>query len=204
MTSVVIPLRALENHLYCPRQAAIIHVDGVWRDNAHILKGLRGHQRVDTHPSRHERGRHVIRGLELWSERLGLTGRADVVELLDDGTIEPVEYKHGSKHGRNAEVQLCAQALCLEEMLNVEVSHGHVWYAGPRQRERVAIDDELRTLTHRSIVAIRASFTADALPPALNDARCGECQLNGYCLPSLVANPERIDRYISEEVFECG
>lgn len=204
MSTAVIPLRALENHLYCPRQAAIIHVDGVWRDNAHIVKGLRGHQRVDTHPSRPERGRYVVRGLELWSERHGLTGRADVVEVLHDGTVEPVEYKHGVRHGRTAEVQLCAQALCLEEMLDIEVTEGHVWYAGHRRRDRVAIDTELRDLTIRSIEDIRSCFSSGNLPPAPNDARCDECQLNGYCLPSLVSDPGRVAGYIDQEVFACG
>lgn len=204
MNEVVIPLRALENHLYCPRQAAIIHVDEVWIDNVHILKGLRGHKRVDTHPSRQERGRSVIRGLALWSERYGLTGKADVVEILADGTVEPVEYKHGNKHGRNAEVQLCAQALCLEEMLDVTVTNGHVWYAGPRRRELVAIDPELRTLTLESISAIRAVFATGDLPSARNDERCDECQLNAHCLPSLVADPQRIEAYIDQKVFACG
>lgn len=126
MIEPVIPLRALEHDAYCPRQAAMIHVDGVWADNAHTVRGVRGHRRVDTAPSRHERDRRVLRGLSLWSEQLGLVGRADAVEIFDDGTIEPVEYKHGRRHGAAAESQLCAQAFCLEEMLGVSVQVGHV------------------------------------------------------------------------------
>jgi hypothetical protein len=85
---VVVPISALEHDAYCPRQAAIIHVDGFWRDNSHTVRGTRGHQRVDTEGHRSERGRRVIRGLPLWSERWGLSGRADVVEITADDMIE--------------------------------------------------------------------------------------------------------------------
>jgi CRISPR-associated exonuclease Cas4 len=200
----ILPIRALEHYSYCPRQAAIIHVDGVWEDNSHTARGVRAHRRVDTAPSRSERGRKVIRGLDLWSERLGLAGRADVVEVLEDGSVEPVEYKSGYRHGRNAEIQMCAQALCLEEMLGVTVHRGHVWYGATRRRQTVAIDDELRLLTLETIDAIRRAMLADRLPPAVNDARCRECQLRGHCLPELVAAPAEVVGYVDREVFACG
>ena len=203
MTADPIPLRALEHHSYCPRQAAIIHVDGVWRDNEHTLRGARGHRRVDTAPSREERGRLVVRGVALWSERLGLTGRADAVEILADGSVEPVEYKQGVRHGRNAEVQLCAQALCLEEMLGIAIDRGHVWYAGLRRRHPVAIDVALRDLTTDTIAALREVLQSERLPAAPNDGRCRECQLHGHCLPELVASPVAITRYLAREVFAC-
>ncbi len=204
MSEPVVALRALEHFSYCPRQAAIVHVDGVWFDNAHTVRGVRGHRRVDAAPSRVERGRRVLRGVELWSERYGLTGRADTVEVLADGSVEPVEYKHGRRHGRNAEIQLCAQALCLEEMLDVSIEVGHVWYAGPRRRDRVAIDAELRALTLDTVAAIRALHDATQLPEAVNDARCDECQLLGYCPPGLVTAPKRIRAYVEREVMRCG
>lgn len=200
----VIPLRALEHYAYCPRQAAIIHVDGVWMDNAHTVRGVRGHKRVDSAPSRVERGRQVLRGVELWSERLGLTGRADALELLPDGTVEPVEYKQGTRHGRSAEIQMCAQAFCVEEMLGIEVVTGHVWYSASKRRQRIALDSELRDLTLDTISRIRQAFTAPALPDAVNDRRCDECQLLGYCLPDVVADPARVASYLEREVFACG
>lgn len=201
---LVIPISALEHHVYCPRQAAIIHVDGVWFDNAHTVRGRRGHKRVDTAPSRVERGRRVLRGIPLWSERLGLTGRADVVEVLPDGSVEPVEYKHGTRHGRAAEVQLCAQGLCLEEMLGIEIRFGFVWYAGHRRREQVALDEDLRQLTLTTILEIRSAFDSDGLPQPVNDQRCEECQLEHYCKPALVADPGEVTLYVSEEVLRCS
>lgn len=200
----VITISALEHHAYCPRQAAIIHVDGVWMDNAHTVRGARGHRRVDQSPSRAERGRRVVRGLALWSEELGLTGRADAVEVLADGSIEPVEYKHGRRHGRAADIQLCAQALCLEEMIGCAIVQGHVWYAGPRRRSKVLLDEELRQLTINTIDELRRCFVERQLPPAVNDERCGDCQLLGYCLPGVVAHPKEVERYLGREVFRCA
>lgn len=204
MIEPVVPLRLLEHYAFCPRQAAIEFVEGVWFDNAHTVRGVRSHRRVDAAASRTERGRRVLRGIELWSERYGLTGRADAVEVLADGSVEPVEYKYGSRHGRNAEVQFCAQALCLEEMLDVSIGVGHIWYAGPRRRHQVAIDDELRALTLATVAAIRALHSADHLPAAPNDARCHECQFLGYCLPGLVSTPERVRSYLRHEVMTCA
>jgi CRISPR-associated exonuclease Cas4 len=117
--------------------------------------------------------------------------------------VEPVEYKAGTKHGRSAEIQLCAQALCLEEMLGTTVTAGHVWYASPRKRERVEIDAGLRALTIEAIAAIRRSFQAAELPPAVNDRRCEECQLRALCLPEIVADPGRVSSYVQREVMSC-
>lgn len=203
MIEPVIPLSALEHFQYCARQAAIIHVDGVWRDNAHTVRGRRGHKRVDEAPSRVERGRTVIRGLALFSERLGLTGRADAVEVDEAGRVYPVEYKSGVRHGRAADVQVCAQALCLEEMLNIEIPEAYLWFAANRRRVPVPLDDELRNLTLDAIDALRSLFDDRTLPEAPNDERCAECQLLSYCLPDLVARPRRVDQYLADEVFSC-
>jgi CRISPR-associated exonuclease Cas4 len=201
---LVIPLRALEHFGYCPRQAALIHGDGVWADNVHILRGVRGHRRVDTAPSRQERGRRVLRRVDVWSEQLGLRGRCDVVEMHADGRVVPVEYKMGSRHGLAADLQVCAQALCLEEMLGVSVDEAAVWYGGTRTRHAVAIDDELRQITTTAISALRTLLSARDLPEAANDARCGQCQLLSHCLPELVAAPTRVSRYMTHELFACG
>ena len=200
----VIAVRAIEHHAYCPRQCALIHVDGVWADNVHTLRGRRGHRRVDGAPDRQERGRRVLRSVPLWSEALGLTGRADAVEVHDDGTVVPVEYKVGTRHGDAAALQLCAQALCLEEMLGVAVPMGFVWYARHRRRIRVDIDEQLREATTDAIRAIRASFLSPSLPPAVDDARCRECQLLGHCLPGVVARRDRVHEYTQQELAGCG
>lgn len=193
-----ITLSALEHFMYCPRQAALIHVDGVWADNRHTVRGQEGHRRADAGADRRERGREVLRGLRVWSDRFGLTGRCDVVEIDKTGAMSPVEYKIGTRHGRAAQVQLCAQGLCLEEMFSVDVVVGHVWYAAHRHREEVALDDGLRSLTIATIERVRQALSAPRLPHAPADERCNECQLRPHCLPSIVADPSRVQRHLRE------
>jgi len=199
----VVPIAALEHHAYCPRQCALIHVDGVWTDNVHTVAGERGHARADTPGQRRERGRLVVRALPLWSERLGLSGRADAVEFDQRGLAAPVEYKIGGRHGGAAHIQLCAQALCLEEMLGEPVAAGFLWFSAPRRRITVAIDADLRRTTENRIDEVRTILRSEHLPAPANDARCRECQLLGHCLPGVCADPAAITRYLAREVFAC-
>jgi len=199
----VIPISAIEHFAYCPRQCALIHCDGIWSDNAHTVTGTRKHRRVDSGQHRKERGQEVLRSIPLWSEALGLTGRADVVELRDDA-VRPVEYKSGARHGTAADMQVCAQALCLEEMLGVDVPYGYVWYGGPRRRVRVEFTQDLRTHVQDVIHAIRRQILEAELPPAANDSRCVACQLNAHCLPMLVHAPDKARRFVHDVVFECA
>jgi len=196
----VVQVSALEHHQYCPRQCALIHVDGVWSDNVHIVRGGRGHRRVDSGEHRTERGRRVLRAVPIWSEQLGLTGRADAVEVHDDGRIVPVEYKIGRRHGSAAHVQLTAQAMCLEEMTGQGVPRGALWFSAVRRREEVSIDDRLRQLTIAAIDEVRAMFADPRLPTAPNDRRCPECQLLGHCLPGVVADPLGVVTYVRDVV----
>lgn len=200
----VVPISALEHHVYCPRQCALIHVDGLWFDNRYTVRGQAGHRRVDSGENRSERGRTVVRAVPLFSETLGLSGRADAVEVHSDGNVVPVEYKMGVRHGIAADIQLCAQAMCLEEMLDREIPTGFLWLSGTRRRTEVAIDARLRSRTLRVIDAVRYWMHQGRLPEAENDRRCTRCQFSDHCLPDLVANPERIERYLREEVFACG
>ena len=199
----VVAISAIEHFVYCPRQCALIHGDGVWSDNAHTVRGTRAHRRGDSGRHRTERGKRVLRGIPLWSESLGLTGRADVVEVKGK-EIHPVEYKSGTRHGLAADLQLCAQALCLEEMLNVDVPIGSVWYGGPRRRVEVRFTASLRRKVMSVVVAIRDQLLTGELPVAVNDARCRECQLLHHCLPGVTSVSRRIEKYMSEAVFGCG
>jgi len=201
-----LPLSAIEHHAYCPRQCALIHVDGVWEDNPHTVRGERGHRRVDSGESRQERGRRVLRAIPLWSERLNLTGRADAIEVHADGSVVPIEYKIGTRHGRAADLQLCAQALCLEEMTGRRLTHGYVWYSQPRRRHRVEFDDDLRRETIAVIETIRTTLEHGVLPIAVADQRCRQCQLIDHCLPSLTSDPRgsRLAAYVEHEVLACG
>ena len=198
-----VPISAIEHFAYCPRQCALIHCDGVWSDNAHTVRGARAHRRADSGRHRWERGRRVLRSVPLWSDRLGLSGRADVVELKD-GAVRPVEYKAGVRHGAAADLQLCAQALCLEEMFGVEIPQGDVWFAGPRRRVQVDFGPALRDEVRAVIRAIRRQLLTAELPEAPNDSRCTECQLLHHCLPELVSTPMKVDRYMTGVVFRCA
>ena len=198
----IVAISAIEHFVYCPRQCALIHCDGVWSDNAHTVRGSRTHRRVDTGHDRRERGRLVLRAIPLWSETLGLSGRANAVEI-ERGAVRPVEYKSGVRHGSAADLQLCAQALCLEEMLGVEIPDGYVWDGGPRRRVRVVFTLALRREVGEIIQKIRRQLLTASLPEAPNDRRCAECQLLHHCLPELTSAPQKVSRYMANVVFQC-
>ena len=199
---LVVPISAIEHYEYCARQCALIHVDGVWSDNRHTIRGQQDHRRVDSGAHRQERGALVLRAIPLWSEVHGLSGRADAVEVLE-GTVRPVEYKAGTRHGRAADLQVCAQALCLEEMLGLEVPHGFVWYGATRRRSRVDFTASLRDDVLAVIGSIRAQMRSGKLPTAPNDARCPECQLLHHCLPEVSDGRDRVTAFLRREVFRC-
>ena len=141
-----IPISALQHWAYCPRQCALIHVEQVWDENVYTLRGRRAHERVDAAGGLTRDGRRVEHALPLWHDALGLVGRADAVEFGDDGTPYPVEHKVGSKkkHPLAAQadaVQLCAQALCLEEMFGMPVPEGALFYKKSRRRQVVRLGD---------------------------------------------------------------
>ena len=198
----IVLISAIEHFAYCPRQCALIHCDGVWKENFHTIRGSRVHRRVDSGEKKLERGRLVLRSIPLWSENLGLSGRSDAIEL-SSAKVTPVEYKSGVRHGKAADLQLCAQALCLEEMLKVEIVEGFVWYGGTRRRERVVFCSELRGETLEIIEEIRGQLRTGILPESANDERCTKCQLLNYCLPQLKDSHTRVVKFINEEVFNC-
>lgn len=177
-------ISALEHWEYCPRQCGLIHIEQVWEDNVFTIRGTGLHERADTPMARAERGRRVERALPLWSDAHGLTRRADVVEFLRDGTPVPVETKSGKASERPAErVQLCAQALCLEEMFGRPVPEGFVFYAASQRRVAVLLDEALREETLAAVEAVRAMMAGERLPAARYDRRCAKCSLIDACLP---------------------
>ena len=117
--------------------------------------------------------------------------------------MRPVEYKAGTRHGEAADLQVCAQALCLEEMLDVEIPHGYVWYGGPRRRMQVDFTPELRLQVQDIVTQIRQQLLTFRLPAAPNDSRCTECQLLNHCLPDLVSAPRKVSRYVAN-VVQCA
>jgi CRISPR-associated exonuclease Cas4 len=189
-----IPISALEHYSYCPRQFGLIHIERVWDESEMTLQGSRSHERADIAIVRHERGKEVWRAVPLWSERLNLFGRADVVEVLDDGTVLPVEYKRGDrKLCEHERIQLCAQALCLEEMLGARVGEGALYHAKPKRLTVVLIDDDLRFRTVSVVEQVQRCFDDGECPPAVLDARCESCSLLALCLPEVRESIGRLD-----------
>jgi len=184
---VLVPISALEHASYCPRQCALIHLESVWDENVFTLRGSAAHQRADEPTTRQEGGRRIERGLPLWSERYGLIGKADVVEFDSSGTPYPVEYKSGpAREGRHESIQLCAQALCLEEMLGTDVPKGALFWIASRKRVEIALDENLRARTLEIIAATRSILQGTDLPEPANDKRCPKCSLLDACLPGAI------------------
>ncbi len=185
-------ISALEHWSYCPRQCALIHLEQTYDENLYTLRGNRVHRTADEAEVRAERGLRVVRAMTLWSDRLGLIGKADVVEW-HGATPYPVEYKAGSRRtwGHEA-LQLCAQAVCLEEMLGVPVPTGAIYYHASRQRREVNLDAALRARLEEAILSVRNLLAGTWLPDAPHDARCPKCSLFDACLPDLSANPARV------------
>lgn len=188
----VVMISALEHYSYCPRQAALIHVEQVYDENLYTLRGRRAHERADVPEAVLEDGVRIERGLPLFSERLGLVGKADVVEFHPDGSAYPVEYKHGPRRQtRHDDIQLCAQALCLEEMLEKEVPRGAIYHYSSRRRREVVFDEALRSLTEETARAVRGAFVSDSMPPPVADARCPKCSLYDACMPFALESVDR-------------
>jgi CRISPR-associated exonuclease Cas4 len=195
-----IPISALEHYSYCPRQCGLIHIEQTFDENIYTLRGHLAHERVDTVMTRTERAVRVERALPLWSVRLGLVGRADVVEFYD-ATPYPVEYKVGKQREWEHEaIQLCAQALCLEEMLGVPVPAGAIYYCTSRTRREITFDAALREHVEAVASATRQLLQGSALPAAPNDTRCKKCSLLDSCLPDVVVRPGRL-RWYKAKVF---
>lgn len=180
-------LSALQHWSYCPRQCALIHLEQAFDENVHTMRGNAVHERVDAPGFETFEGVRSERALPVWSERLGLIGKCDVVEFHPDGSIYPVEYKHGRKRAQaHDDLQLAAQAMCLEEMFGKPVKKGAIYHHTSRRRREVTITPELRQQVADTVAAIRAMLASGKLPPPVNDARCKECSLNEICQPQAI------------------
>lgn len=197
-----IMISALEHYSYCPRQCALIHIEQVFTDNVYTIRGKYVHTRVHETDSFSRDGKPVEFSLPLWSARLGLIGRADVVEF--HGNIPyPVDYKSGRSRGFQHEVlQLCGQALCLEEMLGVEVPAGAIYYYGSRRRREVYFTDEMRLRVATTADAIRKMLASGRLPPPVSDGRCHNCSLIERCMPRVVTDKGKV-RTLARELFRA-
>jgi CRISPR-associated exonuclease Cas4 len=211
-----IQLSALQHYLFCPRQCALAYMEMVWAENSLTMQGHILHERVHE-TQREKRGDTIIvRGLRLSSARLGLNGQADVVEFHQisetrpeshrneqgcalpktRGTWQPfpVEYKRGKPKKDNCDaVQLCAQALCLEEMLNCVIPAGALFYGTNRRRQDVVFDDALRAETERCVTAVHELFKSGTTPAPVANKGCSRCSLKEQCLPEALS--KNLSRY---------
>ena len=164
-----IQLSAIQHYVFCPRQCALIHVQGIWDENMFTAKGKVMHEKVDSGEDESRGEKQILRSLNVYSKRLGLSGRCDVVEMfsrVDDTTPYPVEYKSGKpKNDISDMAQLCAQALCLEEMMNIPVRKAAIFYGKPRRRLEVEIHilNSTPSLASSAILSVQAP-SASGLP----------------------------------------
>jgi CRISPR-associated exonuclease Cas4 len=186
----LIPISALQHFVVCPRQCALIHLEAVWIENERTAEGRVAHERVDRGGAETRDAVRRAYGVPVRSLRLGLSGRADAVEFhaVPGGGPErpfPIEHKRGRpKRGDEDRVQLCAQALCLEEMLGVPVPSGALFYGQSRRRAEVVFDAALRRRTEAVAADVRALFDAGATPPPPAVAPCKSCSLLSPCQPT--------------------
>jgi CRISPR-associated exonuclease Cas4 len=186
--------------MFCPRQCGLIHIERLWEENFLTAKGRQMHSRVHEAEDETRENVRICRALELASESLGIFGVSDVVEYHSDGTIVPVEYKRGKpKDGREDEIQLCAQALCLEEMHGKTVSFGYLYYGAVKRRLEVPIGTELRVLTREIIKETASVIGSGVTPTGKFSKKCRSCSLYDLCMPKKSVN---IRKYIAQHIEE--
>lgn len=213
----LLPIAALQHLAFCPRQWGLMYLEGQWAENRLTAQGGLLHETVHEPGGQTRAGVHLARGLRVWSRRLGLTGQTDLVEFHPAGPDEPgsekvpglpgrwrvfpVEYKHGRpKSGICDQVQLCAQALCLEESLGCPVTHGALFYFGDRHRAPVEFTPELRRDTEALAARLHGLTRAGQTPAATPGRYCKNCSLVDICLPKASARSGQVSRYLRKEL----
>lgn len=195
-----LPISALAHLLFCPRRCALIHLEQAWTENVFTAEGRLLHERADKTRLEKRGDLKIASALLLSSTRLGLHGRADVVEFHREGALWrpfPVEYKRGRPRKDLADhVQLCAQAICLEEMLTIDVPRGALFHGKRRRRAEVAFDDALREKTRKTAEALHDLIRNGVTPPPVVADHCESCSLNETCLPGSADSPKRASRYL--------
>lgn len=201
----LLPVSALQHFVFCPRRAALVHVEGLWSENRYTAEGRVVHDRVhDGTQSESRSGVRFARGLEIRSAKLRLSGKADLVEFyMQTGKVIPVEYKRGTAKACSTEfrIQLCAQALCLEEMLSVAIPTGAIYFARSRKRVSVELDAALRSETLAAIHALHQLIASKQTPKAFVDRRCGKCSLRNLCLPKAQRPKETASKYLRDVIM---
>jgi len=193
-----LPISALQHLAFCPRQCALIHMEQTWEENVLTIEGRILHEKTDSGYAESRSGLRVVRSLRLCSFKLGLYGVADVVEFSVNKPPYPVEYKRGkSKIEPIDEVQLCAQAICLEEMTGIDIPTGAMYYGEPRRRQSVDFSDSLRKNTEELSIKLHQLLLQDKIPKAEFSPKCKRCSLFEKCMPEVLSLRNSVDRYFS-------
>jgi CRISPR-associated exonuclease Cas4 len=207
----LIPISALQHYVFCPRQWGLIHIEQVWSENRLTAEGRLLHDKTHEAETENRPDVRIVRGLRLCSYRLGLTGQADIVEFhrTDKGIkLEqtegfwmpvPVEYKRGKpKIDICDEVQICAQAMCLEEMLKTNIESGFIFYGRPRRRQQVDFTDILRRQTEQFVEELHRLTVEGVTPKAKYEKKCKNCSLLEMCMPEVTGIEKDIEHYLSK------
>ncbi len=186
-----IPIAALNQYAYCPHRCWRIFCAGEFTENHYTIEGTSLHERVHTLGEGYREETWQVRAIWLKSERYRLIGKSDLIEETD-GHLYPIEYKRGRKgEWDNDEMQVTAQALCLEDMSGEKVTQGYIYYAESHQRQLVEINAEMRSATLATIQAVTTLLETGKMPPAVYNQRCSGCSLYSQCLPQVTAKVKR-------------
>lgn len=204
LDTVWLQLSALQHYAYCPRQFALIHIEQAWEENFHTAHGRLLHERVDSYESEQRGDTRYERSISVLSHRLRIRGKLDLLEVTGKPATSyfPVEYKRGKPKVEDWDrIQLCAQALCLEEMRGIAIGSGALWYWQVRKRELVQLDETLRSVTEQAVEAAHALMASGITPmPTTTKQRCRACSLIDLCQPETFRN-DHSGRYI-ESLFD--
>ena len=217
----LLPISALQHLVFCERQAALIHIEGLWEENVLTVEGEELHERAHGQETGTIGDTHTVRGLRVRSLRLGLIGVADVVEfrrvesadegvevpVIGDGLWQPyiIEYKRGKpKLDRSDEVQLCAQAMCLEEMLGASIRESAFFYGTPRRRQTASLDHALRHETEEVAERVHQLLLSGKTPAPAYGRKCRSCSLIDRCLPKTMDSPRKVARYLTKMAENGG
>ncbi|WP_124032147.1 CRISPR-associated protein Cas4 [Olavius algarvensis spirochete endosymbiont] len=204
-----IMLSSLQHYTFCPRRCALIHKDQCWAENYLTVKGDLFHSRVDSYPIEKRKGFRTEFSMPICSSELGIVGKADVVEIRYQGKeireVYPVEYKSGKpKHSTGNEVQLCAQVLCLEEMMGISIEIGYLYYGKDRRRIPIEMSQNLREEVAHTTHSIHQMLREEQLPPPIKKPHCKSCSLKEECQPNLSAKPRAVRSWINRILDKEG
>lgn len=201
----LLSIRYLNDFLFCERRAALHLNEQIWKDNQYTSEGLLAHKRVDIPKNLRRSDRRQVTGMWLVSYRLGLIGIGDLVEMRDNDDGPPIPYPVDFKRGKkrrwdNNEAQLCAQAMCLEEMLGVDVPAGAIFHIKSQHREEVIFDEKLRSLTENTAKRLRELVESGETPLAKFKPKCNGCSLLEWCMPKSLRPRATAAKYLQSIV----